>query len=70
VGASRDIPVEFLRECFGYDPRTGVLTWRDRPRSHFKTNGARGEKGEARGQNLIVRSQAGGGARERNSVVG
>jgi hypothetical protein len=38
--ADHDVPVEYLRECFSYDLETGRLTWRDRPRSHFKTEGA------------------------------
>lgn len=28
---------EYLQECFNYDPLTGVLTWKTRPVSHFKT---------------------------------
>ena len=32
--------VEYLRQCFKYNPDTGVLVWRDRPRDHFKTDGA------------------------------
>lgn len=28
--------VEYLRECFDYDPDTGILRWRVRPVSHFK----------------------------------
>ncbi|MFA5925041.1 MAG: HNH endonuclease [Methylococcaceae bacterium] len=28
---------EFLQECFNYNPYTGILTWRERPLSHFKT---------------------------------
>jgi hypothetical protein len=30
-------PVEFLRECFDYNPESGILKWRVRPRGHFKT---------------------------------
>ena len=28
-------PAAYLRECFSYDPLTGVLTWKHRPLSHF-----------------------------------
>lgn len=28
-------PVEFLRECFSYDPETGQFVWRRRPDHHF-----------------------------------
>jgi hypothetical protein len=28
-------PVEFLRECFSYDPATGEIRWKARPRTHF-----------------------------------
>ncbi len=31
-----DIPVAYLRECFGYDPAAGTFIWRDRP-GHFTT---------------------------------
>ncbi len=31
-------PIEFLRECFDYEPDTGVLRWKKaRPRDHFQT---------------------------------
>lgn len=30
-------PVEFLRNCFLYEPETGALTWRVRPRDMFET---------------------------------
>jgi hypothetical protein len=32
-----ELPVAYLQELFAYDPDTGVLTWRERPESHFKT---------------------------------
>lgn len=28
---------DYLRECFTYDPDTGILRWRHRPLSHFAT---------------------------------
>jgi|SRR6478672_13263662 len=28
--------VEYLRECFEYNPETGDLIWKERPLSHFK----------------------------------
>ena len=28
---------DFLRECFDYNPDTGTLSWRARPRAHFST---------------------------------
>ena len=28
-------PISFLKECFSYDPDTGILMWKRRPRHHF-----------------------------------
>lgn len=33
-------PQAHLSECFLYDGDTGLLRWRERPRSHFKNDGA------------------------------
>jgi|KBSSwiS6_1023812.scaffolds.fasta_scaffold10988_4 hypothetical protein len=34
----RELPsVDYLQECFVYDPDTGVLMWKERPRKHFAT---------------------------------
>ena len=32
----RKLDPEYLRQCFSYDAQSGVLTWRVRPREHFK----------------------------------
>lgn len=29
---------EYLKECFSYDPDSGILTWRVRPLEHFKNS--------------------------------
>lgn len=37
---SRELPdVEFLNSVLNYDPETGNLFWKIRPRQHFKTDG-------------------------------
>jgi len=39
MAARNDIPISFLRECFDYDPETGIVRWRERPLSHFSDEG-------------------------------
>jgi hypothetical protein len=36
IAKDKELPVEYLRECFHYDPETGELTWKERPLSHFE----------------------------------
>ena len=38
VAAKSTLPVEYLHECFSYNPETGDLTWKERPREHFKNS--------------------------------
>lgn len=33
-------PVETIRALFDYNPMSGILTWRERPRGHFTSDGA------------------------------
>lgn len=36
----KTLPVDYLKECFAYDSESGQLWWKERPRSHFSTEGA------------------------------
>ena len=34
----KTIDISYLEECISFDSKTGDLTWKTRPRDHFKTN--------------------------------
>lgn len=35
IAKDKELPVEYLRECFDFNPESGVLTWKIRPEHHF-----------------------------------
>lgn len=37
MAATPILPIQFLRECFSYDPETGAFEWKRRPLHHFQT---------------------------------
>lgn len=41
MNSSKQIDVNFLRECFSYDADTGNIYWKSRPSSHFKNESSR-----------------------------
>lgn len=54
-------PVEFLRECFSYDPETGVIRWKHRPLSHFEREcDQRGWNDRYAGQETFTHTERGG----------
>lgn len=44
------VPLDYLKECFDYDPDTGLLLWKSRPLDHFDTH---------RGFNIFNKKNAG-----------
>lgn len=34
----KTLPIPFLHECFRYEPETGLLHWKHRPREHFNSD--------------------------------
>lgn len=40
MATRQPLPISFLRECFGYNPVTGLIAWKQRPASHFPTDEA------------------------------
>lgn len=34
----KKLPIRYLRECFSYNQRTGLLTWKTRPLRHFSVS--------------------------------
>ena len=49
---------EYLQECFEYNPETGILTWKERPLSHFK-DGVRQKQAQTRWNNKFNKTKAG-----------
>ena len=52
---------QFIRECMDYNPKTGVCTWRKRPRHHFETDSKyRSINSRCAGQKMGTPNKAGG----------
>jgi hypothetical protein len=39
---ANDLTAEYVRECLDYDAETGLFTWKNRPREHFKSHNSFG----------------------------
>lgn len=57
----KDTPsVEYINECFVFNPKTGTLTWKERPLYHFKNEWRRNQSNSRnRGKNVSCK-EAGG----------
>lgn len=43
--ATKKLPDQsYLRECFDYDPDSGLCAWRERPMSHFRSSGRQSQE--------------------------
>lgn len=40
IDKDKELPIEFLSECFLYDAKTGIVLWKNRPERHFKSKAA------------------------------
>ena len=38
MGMKNDLTFSYVNECLSYNPETGDLTWKHRPKEHFKTD--------------------------------
>lgn len=55
-------PAIYLRQCFNYNPSTGILRWRERPREHFVSlHGHRRWNAQCAGRPAGSKTKRGGG---------
>jgi hypothetical protein len=54
-----DLTIETLRACVDYDPLTGVLTWKTRPREHFNSDRSHWQRNGLAGKAIENRTDSG-----------